>query len=130
MPKPGMTGLCLKQEVADLLRTKAQSVNMGLNEYLASMLIGPALPRIADQQPSTGPSQQCIEDRPGTVPEPLTQQLLSIIQTLIQQSNSKQSQNQFSLSEGSLFAKRESSVVARERFELSSAGPEPAILDR
>lgn len=41
MPKQGMAGLCLKQEVADLLRSRAKSANMGLNEYLTSMLIGP-----------------------------------------------------------------------------------------
>jgi len=41
MPKPGMTGIRLKQEVADLLRAKAKSVNMGLNEYLTCILIGP-----------------------------------------------------------------------------------------
>lgn len=34
----------------------------------------------------------------------------------------------FSLSEGSLYAKRESSMVARGRFELPSTGPKPAML--
>src|SRR3989337_1999481 len=54
MPKPGMTGITLKQEVADLLRTKAQRANLGLNDYLTSLLLGP--------------SQQCIEGRLGTAP--------------------------------------------------------------
>ena len=82
MPKPGMTGICLKQEVADLIRARARSANMGLNEYLTNMLLGPSL---EDQRPYLGPSQQCIEDRPGTVPSPPLQQLLSVLQALNQQ---------------------------------------------
>jgi len=54
VPKIGMTGICLKTEVADLLRNKARAANMGLNDYLTSLLLGP--------------SQQCIEDCRGTVP--------------------------------------------------------------
>ena len=61
MPKPGMTSICLKQEVADLLRKRAHAANQGLNDYLTSLLIGPSLAQ-------SGPSQQCIEDRPGAVP--------------------------------------------------------------
>ena len=64
VPKPGMVGMTLKQEVAELLRAKARSANMGLNEYLTSILIAPAL---TSPQPSLGPSQQCMEDRPRTV---------------------------------------------------------------
>jgi len=45
---------------------------------------------MAGPQPSTGPSQQCIEDHPGTVPSPLTQQLLSITQAPTQQINLNQ----------------------------------------
>ena len=60
MPKPGMTGICLKTEVAELLRAKAREADMGLNDYLTSLLIVP--------------SQRCIEDRPGTVPNSPNQQ--------------------------------------------------------
>lgn len=35
-----MTGLSLKTEVAELLRTKAREAGMGINDYLTSMLIG------------------------------------------------------------------------------------------
>jgi len=42
MPKPGMTGICVKTEVANLLQNKAQAANMGLNDYLTSLLPGPA----------------------------------------------------------------------------------------
>ena len=125
MPKPGMTGLCLKNEVVDLLRTKAQSVNMGLNDYLASLLFASNSPTGSQV---SGPSQPCIQDRLGTVPEPMTQQLLSLIQTLIQQNNQKQAPNQFSLSEGSLFAKRESSVVRLPGFEPGSQAWEAYVL--
>lgn len=44
MPKPGMTGICLKTEVAELLRTKAREANMGLNDYLTAILMGPSFP--------------------------------------------------------------------------------------
>ena len=76
MPKLGMTGICLKTEVANLLRNKAQAANMGLNDYLTSILLGP--------------SQRCIEDRPGTVPQPVTQQLINLLQVLNQQINPSQ----------------------------------------
>ncbi|MEM2099347.1 MAG: hypothetical protein QXU99_06370 [Candidatus Bathyarchaeia archaeon] len=42
MPKKGMTGLCLKNEVAELLRNKARATNMGINDYLTSLLLSPA----------------------------------------------------------------------------------------
>ena len=71
MPKLGMTGICLKTDVADLLRSKAQAANMGLNDYLTSLL--------------SGPSQPYIEDRPGTVPAPVTQLLINFLQALNQQ---------------------------------------------
>ena len=38
MPKQGYTGICLKTEVAELLRSKAKAANLGLNDYLTSML--------------------------------------------------------------------------------------------
>ncbi|KPV63341.1 MAG: hypothetical protein AOA65_1349 [Candidatus Bathyarchaeota archaeon BA1] len=60
MPKPGMVGMTLKQELAELLRAKARSANMGLNEYLTSILIGPYL------------SQN--QDGPGLSPTPTLQQ--------------------------------------------------------
>jgi len=39
MPKPGMTGICLKTEVAELLRAKAKEANMGINDYLTAILM-------------------------------------------------------------------------------------------
>jgi hypothetical protein len=42
MPKTGMTGICLKTEVAELLRAKAQEANMGINNYLTALLLGPS----------------------------------------------------------------------------------------
>lgn len=93
MPKLGMAGICLKTEVANLLRSKAQNANMGLNEYLTSLLLGPP--------------QQCFEDSPGTVPSLLTQDLLNPPQALNQQTSLNQAPNtKFSLSEGSIFEKR------------------------
>ena len=80
MPKQGMTGICLKTEVANLLRSKAQNADMGLNDYLTSLLLGP--------------SQPYIEGRPGTVPTPVTQQLINLIQALIQQNSLNQTASQ------------------------------------
>ncbi len=40
MPKPGMTGITLKEEVADLLRKRAQAADQGINEFLSSLLLG------------------------------------------------------------------------------------------
>ena len=113
MPKPGMTGICLKDEVADLLRAKAKAANLGLNDYLTSLLMAPSL----------GPSQPWSQDRPGTVPI-LTP---SVINSQIAAQNNEATQNslrnQFSLSEGSLFAKRESSVVGLPGFGPGSREP-------
>ena len=39
MPKPGMTGICLKKEVAQLLRAKAKEANMGINDFLMALLM-------------------------------------------------------------------------------------------
>ena len=39
MPKPGMTGICLKTEVAQLLRAKAKEANMGINDFLMALLM-------------------------------------------------------------------------------------------
>jgi hypothetical protein len=60
MPKPGMTGICLKTEVAELLRTKAKAANMGINDFLKALLMetpfnGPAEPEILGSNPS-GPA--------------------------------------------------------------------------
>jgi len=55
MPKKGYTGISLKTEVAELLRSKAKASNMGLNDYLTSRLIGPSL--------------STFEDSAGTVPK-------------------------------------------------------------
>ena len=76
MPKPGMTGICLKTEVANPIRDKAQNANIGLNDYLTSLLLGPPQP--------------CIDDRPGTVPPPVIQQLLNLLQALNQQTSPDQ----------------------------------------
>lgn len=54
MPKPGMTGITLRKDVAELVRSKAAAANQGLNDYLLSLMMGPSLP--------------CTQDRPGTVP--------------------------------------------------------------
>ena len=130
MPKPGMTGLCLKQEVADLLRNKAKTADMGLNEYLTSMLIGPSITRTSVQQSSGGPSQQCIEDRPGTVPEPLTQQLLNLIQTLIQQNSQNQTQNTKPTFFGEAFCEQKGSVVRPPGFGPGSTAWKADVLDQ
>ena len=130
MPKPGMTGLCLKQEVADLLRTKAQSANMGLNDYLASMLIAPSLTRSTAQPTSTGPSQQYIEDRHGTISEPLTKQLLNLIQTLIQQNSQNQTQNQRQPIFGEAFCEQKGSVVRPPGFEPGSTAWKADVLNQ
>jgi hypothetical protein len=61
------------------------------------------------------------KDSPGTVPDPLTNQLPNIIQTLIQQNSLKQDTP---AANDSKSASELKTVVARERFELSSAGPE------
>jgi len=45
MPKPGMTGICLKTEVAELLRTKAKEANMGINDFLTFLLMEKPLDR-------------------------------------------------------------------------------------
>jgi len=114
MPKPGMTGICLKTEVAEILRAKAKAANMGLNDYLTSLLLGP--------------SQQCCEDRPGTVPVLIPPAQTYPIRTPFQAQNNESTQNQprkpFSLSEGSLFGKRESSLVRPPGFEPGIAGLE------
>ena len=55
MPKKGYTGISLKTEVAQLLRSKAKASNKGLNDYLTSMLIGPSL--------------STFENSAGTVPK-------------------------------------------------------------
>jgi hypothetical protein len=82
MPKPGMTSICLKQEVADLVRKRSQDAGQGLNDYLSSLLLGPSL--------------QHREDRPGTVPNHQgleTTRLLEILLNFTQtfsQNNQKQ----------------------------------------
>jgi len=76
MPKQGYTGLCLKKEVAELLRAKARQAKMGINDFLMALLLGP--PQIHGW------------DRPRTVPTPLTQQQISIQQAPNQQNSQKQ----------------------------------------
>ena len=43
MPKEGMTGLTLKIEVAELLRSQAKNAGMGINDYVTAILMGPSL---------------------------------------------------------------------------------------
>jgi len=61
MPKPGMTGICLKTGVAQLLRAKAREANMGINDYLTAMLMG-------SNQPATLTTRVQI---PAAAPLPL-----------------------------------------------------------
>lgn len=63
MPKPGMTGICLKTEVAELLRGKAREANMGINDYLATILL--KTPLLAFRAGDAGPNparsiQDCL----------------------------------------------------------------------
>ena len=83
MPKQGMTGLCLKTEVANLLRNKAENANMGLNDYLTSLMLR-----------DLGPSQQHGEDRPGTVPNHQGLETTQLLINLLQAINQQISQNQ------------------------------------
>ena len=106
-----MTGICLKTEVASLLRDKAENANMGLNDYLTSLLLGPSQ---SGDQPYQGPSQPSL----GTVPNlettqnptqnpNLLQALINLLQALNQQQNPNQAPNNvFSLNERSLLQKR------------------------
>ena len=60
MPKPGMTGICLKTEVAELLRAKAKAAEMGINDYLTALLMetplnSPSEPENVGSNP-TGPA--------------------------------------------------------------------------
>ena len=116
MPKIGMTGICLKTEIADLLRNKARAANMGLNDYLTSLLLGPSQPR--------------IEDRPGTVPNPLTQQLISLLQALNQQT----SPNQTAFNEKGMSTSETSpqtpKMVRPPRFEPGSSAWQADVLDQ
>jgi hypothetical protein len=50
MPKPGMTGICLKTEVAELLRTKAKEAKMGINDYLTAFLMKTPLKRSSEPE--------------------------------------------------------------------------------
>jgi len=50
MPKPGMTGICLKTEVAELLRTKAKEAKMGINDYLTAFLMKTPLKRSSERR--------------------------------------------------------------------------------
>jgi hypothetical protein len=76
MPKPGMTGLCLKVEVAQLVRKRAKENNQGINDYLTRLLMTHCLE----------PSQHS----PRTVPNALTQQANNSIQALNQQTSPNQ----------------------------------------
>jgi hypothetical protein len=106
-----MIGVSLKTEVARLFRSKAREADMGLNDYLTSLLIGP--------------SPQCTENRPGTVPHLLTQQQISLPQALNQETRLNKAQNaSLSPSKGSLSEKRKF-VAGPEGFEpkiTNSAG--------
>jgi hypothetical protein len=116
MPKPGMTGITLKDDVAELLRKRAIAAGQGLNDFVTSMLMTSSLV----------PSPQCSQDRPK-VSSPLEQ-----TQNQAPDPNGPQNdpQTPFSLSEGSLFAKRESSVVGLPGFGPGSRAPEAHSLDQ
>ena len=101
MPKPGMTGICLKTEVAELLRAKAKEANMGINNYLTALLLGP--------------SQIHSWDRPRTVPNPKKQHLISLPQAPNQQNNPKQTP----------FIQKESIGNAVSDSEVGRTGFEP-----
>ncbi|MBS7636106.1 hypothetical protein KEJ37_01975 [Candidatus Bathyarchaeota archaeon] len=60
MPKPGMAGICLKKEVAELLRAKAKEAKMGINDFLKAVLAktplnGPPEPETRVQIPAAAP---------------------------------------------------------------------------
>lgn len=123
MPKQGMTGLCLKTEVANLLRNKAENARMGLNDYLTTLLLGPSQ---SGEPPYTGPSQPCL----GTVPNletcksseqnpNLLQALISLLQALNQQQTPNQAPN-------SVFSLNERSLLQKRKFLVPGAGFEPA----
>jgi hypothetical protein len=111
MPKPGMTGLCLKQEVADLVRKRAHDTGQGLNDYLSGLLLGPSLIH--------------GEDRPGTVPTSVT----TSIPTPIPIPNNQQTPNQTFSKEtssfGEAFLERKGSLEPRAGF-----GPATTALPR
>ena len=119
MPKIGMTGICLKTEVAELLRAKAKAANKGLNDYLTSLILR-----------DLGPSQHHNEDRPGTVPNPPAQQLMSLLQALNQQT----SPNQTELQKASIFQtpnyNPNAKLVRPPRFEPGSSAWQADVLDQ
>ena len=84
MPKQGMTGLCLKTEVAELLRVKAKEAGKGINEYLTANLLKQSLASMAVSQPQLGSSQDRPDNILRAVPSPPTLQLLSLLQALKQ----------------------------------------------
>ena len=114
LPKLGMTGISLKTDVAELLRAKAREADMGLNDYLTSLLLGPP--------------QLCTEDRLGTVPHLLTEQPISLPQALNQENSLKQAQNRpLSLCKGFLSEKRKF-LVRSPGFEPGSSAWEADVL--
>lgn len=64
MPKPGFTGICLKTEVAQLLRTKAKEANRGINDYLTAIITGASLIQGRPAKPVVG------NGRAGSNPHP------------------------------------------------------------
>ena len=113
MPKQGYTGLCLKREVAELLRAKARQAKMGINDFLTALLLGP--------------SQIHGWDRPRTVPTPIKQQQISLLQAPNQQKSQKQTAS----------TKREGietvgchQGVGLPGFEPGSRAPEAQSLDQ
>ncbi|MGB9741035.1 MAG: hypothetical protein ACPLW5_04635 [Candidatus Bathyarchaeales archaeon] len=60
MPKQGYKGVCLKTEVAELLKAKAKEAKMGINDYLTALLMKtplnrPSKPEIPGSNPG-GPA--------------------------------------------------------------------------
>jgi len=68
LPKPGMTGICLRTEVAELLRAKAKEAQMGINDFLMVLLTKapqkrPSEPENVGSNP-TGPATFWVRNIP------------------------------------------------------------------
>jgi hypothetical protein len=92
---------------------------LALFTRLTSLLMSPAL----------GPSQPWRQDRPETVPEPVLQQPLTLIQTLIQQSKRNQTDFTNPSSFGEAFLERKGSVAGPQGFEPWFSGSEGRCLN-
>jgi len=64
MPKQGMTGLTLKIEVAELLRSKAKASGIGVNDYLTAILMGPSSGQSWDRPTNMSNALNLLESQP------------------------------------------------------------------